>query len=68
MEILNDCLVDVAESSDIKKCSLLGNMENQLVDAGAHESSTTGASKAKFRTKPEKGAKLKYIPKQKAVS
>ncbi|KAF2320432.1 hypothetical protein GH714_027498 [Hevea brasiliensis] len=68
MEIKNDCLIGVAGSSDIKKCGLLGNVENQLVDVGVHESSITGASKAKIRTKSEKGVKLKYIPKQKTIS
>lgn len=67
-DIQNGCLVDVAQSSDMKKCSLHGNVENQLVDVGSHESSTTGASKAKFRIKPEKGVKLKYIPKQRTIS
>ncbi|KAF2320437.1 hypothetical protein GH714_027511 [Hevea brasiliensis] len=63
MEIKNDCLIGVAGSSDIKKCSLLGNVENQLVDVGVHESSITGASKAKIRTKSEKGSsKFKFIP------
>ncbi|KAF2315600.1 hypothetical protein GH714_040114 [Hevea brasiliensis] len=67
MEIQNECLVDVARSSDTKKC-ILGNVENQLVGVGVHESSTTGASKAKLRTKPDKGVKLKYIPKQRTIS
>ncbi|WCJ36672.1 C2H2-like zinc finger protein [Euphorbia peplus] len=51
--------VVLSQSSDIKKGSLIGNGESQLVDAGAFESSTAGAGKAKFRTKPEKGVKLK---------
>ncbi|XP_020540645.1 uncharacterized protein LOC105648450 isoform X2 [Jatropha curcas] len=68
IEIQNDCLVSVAQSSDTKKSGFLGNPENQLVDVVVHESSTAGAGKAKFRTKPEKGVKLKYMPKQKTIT
>ncbi|XWS37858.1 hypothetical protein CRYUN_Cryun19dG0081400 [Craigia yunnanensis] len=47
-------------------CSVveIDSSEKWTVKAGALESSTVGAAKGKFRTKPEKGAKLKYIPKQ----
>ncbi|CAK7337318.1 unnamed protein product [Dovyalis caffra] len=51
-------------SSDIRKQDVIGCAENQLVDVEAQESSTTGAGKPKFKTKPDKGVKLKYIPKQ----
>ncbi|XP_042491552.1 uncharacterized protein LOC122071282 isoform X2 [Macadamia integrifolia] len=43
--------------------SILGNAENRLVGVGL-EPSTTGAAKTKFKGKPEKGYRLKYIPKQ----
>ncbi|XP_050224225.1 uncharacterized protein LOC126673938 isoform X2 [Mercurialis annua] len=68
VEIQSDCLVDIDQSSDIKNRSLLGNnTENQSVDAGTLESSASNGGKGKFRTKPEKGVKLKYIPKQRGL-
>lgn len=54
----------VPSSLDIKKHNILCNAENQLVDVSARKSSTgAAAGKARFKTKPEKNAKLKYIPK-----
>lgn len=46
------------------KRSILGSAENHLYIVRPLESSNTVAAKAKCRTKPEKGVKLKYIPKQ----
>ncbi|XP_065869489.1 uncharacterized protein [Euphorbia lathyris] len=66
--IQNDNTVVLSHSSDIRKGVLIGNAENQLVDAVVLESSTVGAGKTKFRTKPEKGVKLKYIPKQRTIT
>ncbi|KAL5744638.1 hypothetical protein ACOSP7_027504 [Xanthoceras sorbifolium] len=64
-EVQGDCHVAVIQSSDFQKRSVFGNAENRLANGGgALESSTGGAVKAKFRTKPDKGAKIKYIPKQ----
>lgn len=45
----------------------VGGTENQSVDVGPHNYSTAGSGKAKFKTKPDKGVKLKYIPKQKTI-
>uniref|UniRef100_A0A5B7ARF1 C2H2-type domain-containing protein n=1 Tax=Davidia involucrata TaxID=16924 RepID=A0A5B7ARF1_DAVIN len=59
----DDCQV-ADSSSDLDKLSVPGNVENRLANVGALESSTTGTGKAKFRTKPDKGVKIKYIPKQ----
>ncbi|XP_015571328.1 uncharacterized protein LOC8280997 isoform X2 [Ricinus communis] len=67
MEIENNYLVDIGESSEIKKCNLIGNAENQFIEVGMHESSTSGAAKGRFKTRLEKSVKLKYIPKQKTV-
>jgi hypothetical protein len=55
-EIENDCEVVASQPSN--------NADNRLVNAGAYESSTTRNVKDKYRTKPEKGVKKKYIPKQ----
>lgn len=46
------------------KRSILGSAENHLYNVRPLEASNSVAAKAKFRTKPEKGVKLKYIPKQ----
>lgn len=55
--------------SDFHRRSVFSNAENQLVNAVALESSTTGAPKApKFRIKPEKGTKIKYIPKHRITT
>ncbi|KAK3220681.1 hypothetical protein Dsin_014651 [Dipteronia sinensis] len=66
-EVQTDYHVTVIQSSDCQKRNVFGNADNRLVNNGgaALESSTGGgAVKAKFRTKPDKGAKIKYIPKQ----
>ncbi|TXG70938.1 hypothetical protein EZV62_005873 [Acer yangbiense] len=66
-EVQTDYHVTVLQSSDFQKRNVFGNAENRLVNngGGALESSTGGgAVKVKFRTKPDKGAKIKYIPKQ----
>ena len=54
-------------SLDIRKQDVNGSAENHLVDVEAQESSTAGAGKAKCKTKPDKGVKLKYIPKQRTI-
>lgn len=63
---LNDRPVGASttKESDIEERSILGNAENRLGNMGALESSTNRHAKAKFRAKPEKGVKIKYIPKQ----
>ncbi|XP_061999928.1 uncharacterized protein LOC133717261 isoform X1 [Rosa rugosa] len=49
--------------------SILGNAENRLVNVEALESPIAGAGKVKYRSKkPEKGVKIKYIPKQNTVT
>lgn len=63
-EIENDSEVVASQPSNFHKRSILGNADNLLVNAGAYESSTTRNVKDKYRTKPEKGVKKKYIPKQ----
>lgn len=69
-DALNDCSVaaSAVKASDIEERSILGSAENRLGEMGALESSTNGHAKAKFRTKPEKGVKIKYIPKQTSVT
>lgn len=57
-----------SKASDIEERSILGSAENRMVDTRALESSTNGPAKAKFRTKPEKGVKIKYIAKQRSVA
>ena len=42
--------------------------EKWMVKTGAFEASTGGAAKGKFRAKPEKGAEIKYIPKQRSAN
>ncbi|XP_011048736.1 PREDICTED: uncharacterized protein LOC105142683 isoform X2 [Populus euphratica] len=63
-----DYQVAANHSLDIRKQDVNGSAENQLVDVEAQESSTAGAGKAKCKTKPDKGVKLKYIPKQRSIS
>ncbi|KAB2069621.1 hypothetical protein ES319_A08G105600v1 [Gossypium barbadense] len=46
----------------------IDSSEKWMVKAGACEASTVGAAIAKYRTKPEKGAKTKYIPKQRSAT
>ncbi|XP_010255333.1 PREDICTED: uncharacterized protein LOC104596043 isoform X2 [Nelumbo nucifera] len=53
---------------DYSKRNILGNAENLLTGVGTVEVINTGANKAKFRGKPEKSFKLKYIPKQRSVT
>ncbi|XP_071687507.1 uncharacterized protein [Rutidosis leptorrhynchoides] len=51
---------------------ILGNAENRLVNTGVVISHTHGNGngnvKPQFRTKPEKGMKIKYIPKQRPTN
>ena len=54
-------------SSDISKHNDISIAENQSVDVEAQESSTSGADRAKYKTKPDNGVKLKYIPKQRTI-
>lgn len=42
--------------------------EKLVVKARAFEASTAGPARGKFRRKPEKGAKIKYIPKQRSAT
>ncbi|GMI95432.1 hypothetical protein like AT4G25610 [Hibiscus trionum] len=42
--------------------------EKCMVKAGACEASTIGAAIGRYRTKPEKAAKTKYIPKQRSAT
>lgn len=58
----------VIPSSDDHGRHVLGNADNLLDSTVALESMTTGTVKAKFRTKLEKGIKIKYIPKQKRLT
>ena len=46
---------------------ILGDAENRLVNVENLGSPTAGAVKAKFRAKPEKGVKIKYIPKRRTT-
>ncbi|GLT31191.1 hypothetical protein SLA2020_059430 [Shorea laevis] len=55
------------ESSDLPKSENLGITDhpvNRASNAGVHEASAGKATQAKFRTKLEKGPKLKYVPKR----
>ncbi|KAB5532474.1 hypothetical protein DKX38_019144 [Salix brachista] len=54
-------------SSDISKHNDISSAENESVDVEAQESSTSGADRAKYKTKPDNGVKLKYIPKQRTI-
>lgn len=64
LEIENECKVLASQSSNLHNLSILGTADNRLVNAGAFESSTARSVKEKYRTKPDKGVKKKYIPKQ----
>ncbi|KAF3432964.1 hypothetical protein FNV43_RR24066 [Rhamnella rubrinervis] len=57
----------VSQSSKVHKRSILGNAENRLVNVETLDSPTAGAAKVKYRTKPEKNVKIKYIPKQRTA-
>ncbi|KAB2016871.1 hypothetical protein ES319_D08G122500v1 [Gossypium barbadense] len=46
----------------------IDSSEKWMVKAGACEASTVGAAIAKYRKKPERGAKTKYIPKQRSAT
>lgn len=50
-------------SSDSSGWSILGSAEKKMAGMGSSELQS-GASKPKFRLKPEKICKLKYVPKQ----
>ncbi|KAK9914279.1 hypothetical protein M0R45_038065 [Rubus argutus] len=64
----SDCEVAVTHSLRFKR-SILGNAENRLVNVEAIASPIAGATKVKYRSKkPEKGVKIKYIPKQNTVT
>ncbi|KAI5347071.1 hypothetical protein L3X38_014950 [Prunus dulcis] len=63
----NDGEVESSHSLKFKR-SILGNAENRLVNVEGLEVPTAGAAKVKYRTKPEKGLKIKYIPKQSTVT
>ncbi|EOY23235.1 C2H2-like zinc finger protein, putative [Theobroma cacao] len=54
---------------ELPGCSVveIDSSEKWMVRAGPFEASTGGAAKGKFRTKPEKGAKIRYIPKQRSA-
>lgn len=67
-EVQGDFQVAVFQS-DFHERSVFSNAENQLVNAVALQSSTTGAPiSPKFRIKPEKGPKIKYIPKHRITT
>ncbi|KAK9994525.1 hypothetical protein SO802_024228 [Lithocarpus litseifolius] len=63
-EMENDSELVASQSLNLHKRSILGSAENRLVNAGAFDSSITRSVKEKYRAKPEKGVKKKYIPKQ----
>ncbi|XVF09899.1 hypothetical protein REPUB_Repub07fG0136800 [Reevesia pubescens] len=46
----------------------IDSSEKWMVKVGAFEASTGGAAKGKFSTRPEKGAKIEYIPKQRSAT
>jgi len=59
---VQDCELAAAYlSSDADKCGILASKENRLP-------ATSGVARSKPKTKPEKGMKIKYIPKQKAAA
>uniref|UniRef100_A0A2P2J649 Uncharacterized protein n=2 Tax=Rhizophora mucronata TaxID=61149 RepID=A0A2P2J649_RHIMU len=62
------CPVADAHSSDAKKRNISGNPPNQLANGWVVHGATAGSAKSKPRTKPEKGVKLKYIPKQRVTT
>ncbi|XP_020240449.1 uncharacterized protein LOC109819211 isoform X2 [Cajanus cajan] len=59
-QVLNHEL-PASQSSNVDRCSIVANTENRLP-------ATSGVAKSKSKTKPEKGMKIKYIPKQKAAT
>ncbi|KAI4351707.1 hypothetical protein L6164_006040 [Bauhinia variegata] len=57
------------QSSNVDRySSILTSTENQLVNVGFESANAAGAAKFKLRTNPEKGIKIKYIPKQKTAT
>lgn len=60
---VQDCelAADAYLSSDADKCGVLASTENRFP-------ATSGVARSKPKTKPEKGMKIKYIPKQKAAA
>lgn len=54
------------QSLKFHRRSILGDAENRLLNVQIAGSTAAGAAKTKFRTKSEKGMKIKYIPKQRA--
>ncbi|KAG6754524.1 hypothetical protein POTOM_042565 [Populus tomentosa] len=62
-----DYQIATNHSSDTSKHNDLSSAENQLVNVEAQEPSTSGAGRAKYKTKPDNGVKLKYIPKQRTI-
>ncbi|XP_024029209.1 uncharacterized protein LOC21389944 isoform X2 [Morus notabilis] len=65
-EIENHNREITSQSLKFHKRSILGDAENRLLNVQSVGSTTGGAAKAKFRTKTDKGMKIKYIPKQRA--
>ncbi|XP_050385416.1 uncharacterized protein LOC126801956 [Argentina anserina] len=64
----SDSEVAVTHSLRFKR-SILRNAENRLVNVEVVESPVAGAGKVKYRSKkPEKGVKIKYIPKQNTIT
>ncbi|RDY03653.1 hypothetical protein CR513_12745, partial [Mucuna pruriens] len=60
---VQDCEFAACQSSNVERCSIRADAENRLP-----EETSSGVAKSKPRTKPEKGMKIKYIPKQKAAT
>ena len=58
---IRDFRIAECQSSEVNKCNILANAENRLP-------ATSKVTKAKPRMKPEKGTKIKYIPKQKTAT
>ncbi|KAF8365119.1 hypothetical protein HHK36_032862 [Tetracentron sinense] len=67
-EIQNEPQIAASRPPDCFKRSIFGNAENRLATVEHLEPSTIEATKAKFRAKPEKGYKLKYIPKKRNMT
>lgn len=58
---VQDCEVAACQTSNVDKYSIVANAPNRLP-------ANSGVAKSKPKTKPEKGMKIKYIPKQKAAT
>lgn len=58
---VQDCELAACGYSNMDRCSILANAENRLP-------ATSAVAKSKPRIKPEKGLKIKYIPKVKAAT